>query len=154
MIIWEAEVITEPELQQKYTDEQLRSFEMKPLVLEIPSNSHHFERGFQLMASHASRSSNPRVRVGLCEAAVLKRKRQTSSVKRWTENLFRTSYSCIHIKEQCRKNGYIGQMRLGTGWNKSMLATKQRNTRLMRRTDKQTDGPTHPWTNQNSSSQD
>ena len=76
MINWETEVITEPPLLQKYSDEQLRSFEREPLVLEIPSNSQHVERCVQLMASHASSSLNPAVRDGLYKAAVLERKRR------------------------------------------------------------------------------
>ena len=78
MIKWETEVITEPPLLRKYTDEQLRSFAKgfgrEPLVLKVPSISLHVERCIQLMASHASSSLNTGAQDGLCKAAILERK--------------------------------------------------------------------------------
>ena len=67
MINWEAEKITEPPLLKNYSDEQLRLFEENPLVLYIPSNSQNVERCIQLMASKATKSSNPTIRDGLCK---------------------------------------------------------------------------------------
>ena len=76
MINWEAEIILEPPLLQDYSNDQIKKFENEPFVLLIPSNSQHVERSVQLMASNATKSSDPTIRDGRCKITNDERKRR------------------------------------------------------------------------------
>ena len=73
MIDWSSVQITSPPLLRKLTNNDLREYEEKPMVTNIPHNTQHLERLIQLMAKNASRAATPKLRNGLCKATLRNR---------------------------------------------------------------------------------
>ena len=71
MIDWSSSDIRSPPFLRKYSNEELRRFEVSPLLISIPNNSQHVERYIQLMAKNATRATTKTLRDGLCKAIIL-----------------------------------------------------------------------------------
>ena len=76
MIDWTSNEISSPPFLRKYSNEDLRRFEVTPLQIGIPNNSQHVERYIQLMAKNATKATTKTMRDGLCKATIQNRQKR------------------------------------------------------------------------------
>ena len=73
MINWEDEQMTEPPYTMQFNNEELRQFETRPLILNVPSNSQFVERHIRVITENGRRAATPVLRDGLAHATMAHR---------------------------------------------------------------------------------
>ena len=73
MTDWQKEQMTEPPFTARMSNEEIKRFELHPLVLDVPSNSQHVERFIRVTTEIGTKSADSTLRDGMVHATVAHR---------------------------------------------------------------------------------
>ena len=74
MTDWQKEQMTEPPFTLRMSNDEIKRFEAKPLILDVPSNSQHVERFIWVTTEIGTKSANPTLRDGMAHATIAHRR--------------------------------------------------------------------------------
>ena len=73
MTDWQKEQMTEPPFTARMSNEEIKRFELHPLVLDVPSNSQHVERFIRVTTEIGTKSADSTLCDGMVHAKVAHR---------------------------------------------------------------------------------